>query len=199
MPKPSPLRKNLKKLVDETVQVEPTSLGHEESAIGFFDLVGSTRRKIDEGHRSGTVAALQHNAVCGRIGSEFAGTVIKSLGDGVLMTFSSSRNAILAALNITVGLNRFTDLQTKIGLTVGSIEHIEVLNLPDIAGAAVDRCARLQATAEAGEIVVDEPFFQSVQTHLSDFASIVIGEWEAEALKGIGSVRIRRLSLTMTA
>lgn len=195
MPKPSPLRKDLKKLVEETVQVDPKSLGHEESAIGFFDLVGSTQRKIEEGHRSGTVAALQHNAVCGRIGSEYAGTVIKSLGDGVLMTFSSSRDAILAALNITIGLSRFTDLQTRIGLTVGSIQRLKVLDLPDIAGAAVDRCARLQAKAEAGEIVVDEPFFQSVETHLNDFVGIIISKWEAEVLKGIGGVRMRRLSL----
>src|SRR6202035_1480110 len=148
MPKPSPLRNDLEKLVAESVLIEPTSLGHEETALGFFDLVGSTQRKVDEGHRDGTVAALQHNAVCGRIGGQFAGTVVKSLGDGVLMTFASSRDALLAALNITNGLSRFTDLQTKIGLTVGAIERLKVLELPDIAGTAVDRCARLQAKAE---------------------------------------------------
>jgi class 3 adenylate cyclase len=198
MPKPSPLLGNLEILVEETAQVEPTSLEHKEGAIGFFDLVGSTRRKIKEGHRSGTLAVLQHNAVCDRIGSEFSGNVIKNLGDGVLMTFSGSRSAILAALNITIGLSRFTDLQTKIGLTVGSIEHLEVLNLPDIAGAPVDRCARLQGEAKSGEIVVDQPFFESVETHLGDFAGIVVSKSETKALAGIGNVRIRRVSLATT-
>jgi class 3 adenylate cyclase len=170
-------------------------LGHEECAIAFFDLVGSTQRKIKEGHRSGTIAALQHNAVCGRVGGKFSGTVVKSLGDGSLMTFPSSRDAVLAALNVTSGLGDFTDLQTKTGLTVGSLERLQVLDLPDIAGAAVDRCARLQAIARAGEIVVDEPFFQSVATHLSDFAGIVVSKWEPATLKGIGDVRIRRIGL----
>jgi class 3 adenylate cyclase len=195
MPKPGPLRGDLDMLIDEAVEVLADTEGHVEMAIGFFDLVGSTQRKIDEGHRSGTLAALQHNAVCTRIADEYEGEVVKSLGDGVLISFSSSRNAALAALNITSGLSRFTDLQTKIGLTVGSIERITVRGLPDIAGAAVDRCARLQALAGASEIVIDEAFFHSVETHLNDFRGITVGNWQLQVLRGIGSVRIRRLGL----
>jgi class 3 adenylate cyclase len=195
MSKLSPLQADLEDLVSDAVLAEPKSMGYEETAVGFFDLVGSTQLKIDEGHRDGTVAALQHNAVCRRIGDNYSGAVVKSLGDGVLMTFSSSRNAILAALNITTGLARFTDLRTKIGLTVGSVERVEVLDLPDIAGTAVDRSARLQAIADPGEIVIDEVFFRSVETHLGDFAGIVTGPWEVKVLTGIGSARVRRLGL----
>ena len=199
MPKPTPLHDDLESIVAESVLALPESGGHVEKAIGFFDLVGSTQRKMDEGHRNGTIAALQHNALCAGVGSRFGGEVVKSLGDGVFMTFASSRDAMLAALNINAGFDRFTDLETKIGLTVGSIERLTVLDQPDFSGAAVDRCARLQAKAAPGEIVVDEPFFRSVETHLGDFDGIILGEWEIDAMKGVGEVRLRRLGIKAAA
>jgi len=83
--KPSPLVENLEGTVNEAVASFPEPTNYAEVAVAFFDLVGSTQRKIKEGHSSGTTAALQHNAIVGSIAAKFNGNVIKSLGDGLLV------------------------------------------------------------------------------------------------------------------
>ena len=192
----APLRSDLEGLVNEAIAFLPDRGDHAELAVGFFDLVGSTHLKLTAGHLIGTLAALQHNTVCEKVGAKFSGTVVKSLGDGVLMTFPSSREAALAALNIVRGLtDHAEDLHTKAGLTVGAVERATVLGRPDLLGAAVDRCARLQALAGADEIVVDKPFVDSVTSHLIDFQGVSLTGPDRETLKGIGPRNVWRLVL----
>jgi len=88
-----------------------------------------------------------------------------------------------------------TDLQTKIGLTVGAVAHLTVLGVPDVAGSAVDRCARLQGLAKPNEIVIDQPFAESAKTHLNDFDGIVLSKGTLNVLRGVGKVRVYRLRL----
>jgi adenylate cyclase len=193
---PNPIRTDLEDLVNDSIAFLPEGGDHVELAVGFFDLVGSTQRKLTKGHLFGTLAAMQHNTVCEKVGAKFKGDVVKSLGDGVLMSFPSSREAALAALNIVEGLTTHAeDLHTKVGLTVGSVERVTVQGRPDLLGAVVDRCARLQAIAQEDEIVVDRPFVDSVRSHLMDFQGVELAGPQKELLKGIGQRSVWRLEM----
>lgn len=191
--RPPALLSDLQQQVDTIVAIEPTYGPTIETAIGFFDLVGSTARKIEEGHFDGTLAALQHNALCMTLAKRFNGTVIKSLGDGVLMTFPSAIDAALAATNISTGMSMYTDLERKVGLTTGAVEKIAVLGNDDIMGTVVDRCARLQAVAKPGQIVVDQPFVSSVQSMLRSYTGVTLEGPIQKSLKGVGRTSTWRI------
>jgi hypothetical protein len=86
---------DLEARVSDVVAIEPELGPTIETAVGFFDLVGSTARKIEEGHYDGA------------------------------------------------------DLETRVGLTTGTVEKITVLGRDDIMGAVVDRCARLPGARQS--------------------------------------------------
>jgi class 3 adenylate cyclase len=184
------LLSDLEQQVNDAVAIEPELGPTVETAVGFFDLVGSTALKVNEGHFDGTLAALQHNAICTAVAAHFHGTVVKSLGDGILMTFPSTIDAALAAANIAAGMSAYTDLETKVGLTTGVIEQITVEWRDDIMGSVVDRCARLQALAKPGEIIVDQPFVSSVQTMLLSYSGISLQGPTQKSLRGVGQADV---------
>jgi class 3 adenylate cyclase len=189
------LLRDIDALVERAIAVEPKKGKTTEIALGFFDLAGSTALKIEEGHFAGVAAAQQHNRICEDIGSRFTGRVVKSLGDGLLMTFDSSIDAALTAVNAVYAMQHSTDLQTKVGLTTGTVEHITIHGQPDIMGSAVDRCARLQALADPSEIIVDEAFYSSAQSLVTSYRGLRLTGSQLGVLKGIGEVRYQRLEL----
>lgn len=196
MAKPSPLRIDLETITNDAVAI-PQIIGDEvELAVGFFDLVDSTLLKVTEGHAVGTLAALQHNAICDHVAAKFNGTVVKHLGDGVIVTFASSHMAAVAAINVRAAMETYTDLRTKITLTVGAVQRVKAQGRDDIVGTVVDRCARLQNVAKSGEIVVDEAFALSVGSFLNDYDGLtLIASKRLHMLRGIGPVRTSRLHL----
>lgn len=158
-------------------------------AIAFFDLVGSTSRKLQEGHIAGTEAAVRHNATCRAVSERFGGDVIKELGDGILLTFDDPVNAALAALNVRAALET-TGLETKIGLTAGSVELVEIGGLTDVLGSAVDRAARIQSLAAPGQILLDTAIVDAIRTQVADYAGLELRGPEHVPLAGVGSVEI---------
>jgi len=164
-----------------------------ELAIGFFDLAGSTARKLRLGHLEGLRAMSVHNETCGQIGRLFEGEVIKTLGDGVLMIFADPLEAVLASANIKFGLAKFAKLSTKIGLTAGLVETVKIGSRRDVLGLAVDRCSRLESLASAGQILIDGPLFDAVRSFLKDYAMIRISAPTIRALAGIGETEVREV------
>lgn len=83
------------------------------------------------------------------------GTLIKSLGDGTLSTFSSAGAAMRAAIAIQNHLAQQTDeprLCLRIGIHTGDV----VQSGDDFVGTVVNKAARVAAMAEPGMIRVSE-------------------------------------------
>ena len=81
------------------------------------------------------------------------GNMIKSLGDGWLIEFTSASNAVNCALewqNISKRRNKFI---LRVGIHLGDIEHDEGPP-PDIFGDTVNIAARLESIAESGEVAI---------------------------------------------
>lgn len=162
--------------------------------IGMFDLSGSTPLKLRIGHTSGTMAALLHNIVSRKIAEKSKGSVVKELGDGILIQFDDPVLACLAAINIKTVTQKIENCLTKAGLTLGVVEEIIIGGIKDILGATVDRCARLQALAVPGQILVDTALHDAVVSFLKDYPNICFSQPKSVMLKGIGEADIYELS-----
>lgn len=161
--------------------------------VSFFDLAGSTFRKLDLGHIEGVRAALQHNAACRVIGRRFGGRAIKDLGDGVLMVFPDSLKAVLAAINLKRGLEKYAGLSTKVGITSGLVEKVRIGSRDDVLGSTVDRCARLEALAQPGQIIIDRPLFEAVRSFLKDYENVGVSDPMTQILPGVGETEVREV------
>jgi class 3 adenylate cyclase len=187
------------RVIIREIRAPPIMRGkRKDLTVGFFDLAGSTARKLERGHLEGLRAMSTHNTACTKIGALFGGRSIKLLGDGVLMIFDDPLRAVLASVNVRYGLAKFANLSTKVGLTTGLVEIIKVGSQTDIIGSAVDRCARLESIASAGQIVIDRPLFDAVRSYLKDYRGLRVGEPVMQTLSGIGDAEVREVLIGST-
>jgi adenylate cyclase len=82
-----------------------------------------------------------------------SGTMIKSLGDGWLIEFSSASNAVNCALEWQETSKRQGQLALRVGIHLGDVEHEEGPP-PDVYGDTVNIAARLESIAEQGDVAI---------------------------------------------
>jgi class 3 adenylate cyclase len=185
---------DLETLVETVRPHPPEKTDKVTRTVVFFDLVGSTARKLAEGHAKGVAATTTHNGLCRAVSERFGGVVLKELGDGVLATFEDPLKAILAAENVRSGLALHTELSTKIGLTTGLVDLVEIDGRQDALGAVVDRAARIQAAASPNQIMIDTALSDSVGDYLGDIEGIRLGTPRLVPLRGIGDLELRPIA-----
>lgn len=131
--------------------------------VMFADLVGSTAAKEKYGHSGAMKRTHFHNRSAEEAVIDCSGTVVKNLGDGILAVFSSSFDAVAAAIFFRSNLEtaklqgiEFQDPpETRITLTTGALEEMETASGYDIAGHVVDKAARLQKYTLPGQILAE--------------------------------------------
>lgn len=148
----------------------PLSLQRQLAAIVFTDVVGySAHMQRDE---QGTIRLIRTDfermrALAGSMG----GTVLNSMGDGLMLSFPSAVNAVDCALRLQAEFERRSStakpgdpvLQHRIGIHVG-----DVLRLDDgsLSGDGVNIAARLEPKALPGGICVSQTVFDTVKGKL---------------------------------
>lgn len=180
---------DIEDLLSEAEPDEPQETGRATCSIAFFDLTGSTARKLAEGHKAGVMAAVKHNNFCRLVVERFDGEVLKELGDGVLAMFPDPLQAVLAAETVRSGLMG-TELSTKIGMTFGLVDVVEVEGRKDVLGAIVDRAARIQSAALPDQILVDSTQVDAISDYLADHSHIRLGSEVIVPLRGVGDVKL---------
>ncbi len=163
-------------------------------AVAMFDLSGSTPLKLAIGHTLGTRTALEQNFVCRKIAEKYKGSVVKELGDGILIIFDDALNACEAALDIETATREISNCSTKAGITFGYVEEVEINNSLDVLGTTVDRSARIQSAALPGQILVDKALYEPIASFLKDKQDIILSQPKSVDLKGIGQTEIYELS-----
>jgi len=122
--------------------------------ILFTDIEGSTR--LWEQHPDEMAAALARHETLLRFAIESAGGyVFKTVGDAFCATFAAARDAVGAAGSAQRSLHVETwpekaALKVRMALHTGECEERD----GDYFGPAVNRVARLEATAHGGQVVV---------------------------------------------
>jgi adenylate cyclase len=149
------------------------------SAILAADVVGYSRLMGED--EAGTLAALRaHRAeIFDPAIAERGGRLVKLMGDGALVEFSSVVDAVEAALVIQKRVAEDGGpIRLRIGVNLGDV----IIDGDDIYGDGVNVAARLEALAEPGGIciasIVHESIGNRVETEFAD-----AGEHEVKGVK----------------
>src|SRR5271167_4997785 len=116
--------------------------------------------------------------------AEYAGRIVKTTGDGLLLEFPSVVDAVRCAVDVQRGMaERNTGvppeqrIEFRIGINVGDI----IIDGDDIFGDGVNVAARLQTLAEPGGICVS----RVVRDQVLDKLSFAFEDLGAQAVKNI--------------
>lgn len=133
------------------------------AAILAADVVGYARMLGED--EAATVAALKalRDEVFGPVFADHKGVVVKSMGDGWLVEFSSAVEAVNAAMQVQDRLKSHPGIALRMGMHIGDITRSE----DDLYGDGINIAARLEALAPPGGILISDAVYSSLDGTLS--------------------------------
>ncbi|MGX9351796.1 adenylate/guanylate cyclase domain-containing protein [Shimia sp. W99] len=150
------------------------------ATIMFTDIADSTAIAQTIGDARWTAAVNAHVDQVSRIISDHGGTLIKTLGDGTMASFSSSRAGLLAATGLQQAMQASTSepkLQIRIGLHTGDLVERD----GDMFGTVVNKAARIAALAAPGSILLSD----ATRIMVGGASEFSFGPSTSVALKGL--------------
>ena len=135
-------------------------LGIASLAVLFTDLKGSTDlyRRVGDGRAFAFVQG--HFRLLVETAAEHRGGVVKTMGDAIMATFASGRDALEAAVTMQRRWEEFrrkrpegAGIELKVGVHQGPSIAINNAGRLDYFGTTVNLAARVQGKAEGGELV----------------------------------------------
>lgn len=174
-------------------------IGVKDITFLFTDLKGSTEMYDRVGDAKAYYLVRQHFDTLNNAITNNSGAIVKTIGDAVMATFMTPKEAVQAAIDMIQGLNEFNttiseDLFLKIGIHRGHSIVVTLNDRLDYFGQTVNIAARVQGLAGANEIYLthDVHTYPGVDALLG--ACEVVGE-EAN-LKGVsGKVPVCKVTL----
>jgi class 3 adenylate cyclase len=180
---------------------EEIAPGQAGKAVLFADLTGSTKLFESHGNTIATQVVTRCTQMLGKHFAQAGGHVVKFLGDGLLVLFDQSDDAVEAASHTRdvlyeCNMEHIDDTSTPLGLKVG-IEFGSVFEQRgDCYGDAVNVAARLGDRAESNEILLGE----SLYTRLPESKRMLCTGIDRIAIKGkAGLFRVWRFDWRRTA
>jgi TolB-like protein/class 3 adenylate cyclase/Tfp pilus assembly protein PilF len=164
------------------------------AAILAADVVGYSRlMEVDE---AGTLAALKQRRkkVLEPLVSQHQGRIVKVMGDGVLVEFTSAVNAVECAIKLQQGIGdanagspEARRIVLRIGINIGDV----VVEGGDIYGDGVNIAARLEEMAEPGGIFISRKVHEEVERKLA----LICDDLGEQSFKNISTpVRVYRVA-----
>lgn len=155
---------------DERVDGMPTSV-----AIVFTDLEGFTTFTA----RNGDEAALEllgvHHRAVGPVVRSRGGRIVKRLGDGLMLSFSSPEAAVLASLELVE--NEPGPLRLRAGVHQGDA----VVTGDDLIGHDVNVAARVASAARGGQVLATV----AVRDGVDELAGVRFGRVRRKSFRGL--------------
>jgi pimeloyl-ACP methyl ester carboxylesterase len=139
----------------------------------FTDVVGSTQRAASAGDERWRAVLTRLGEITTDLAERFGGTVVKSTGDGHLITFDGPTQAIRCAEALRDDAEKL-GIEIREGIHTGECELLDA----DIGGIAVHIAARILGQAGAGEILVS-----------STVRDLVVGSGTGFEDRGIAELR----------
>lgn len=155
------------------------------AAIMVSDMAGFSR--LIEADEEGTLARQkQHRKeLLDPAIARYRGRIIKSTGDGLLVSFASAQDAVRCAMDIQAeivprekGIEPDRRIQYRIGINLGDV----VFDEDDVFGDGVNVAARLEGLAEPGGVCI------------SDVVHQVVADRMSEPFRDLGAQRVKNLS-----
>lgn len=156
--------------------------------IMFTDLKNSTAFYYEAGETKAFHIVREHYSFLSKWIYKNHGTIVKTIGDSVMAAFNEPMNAVKASLDIQKHIEEFnqtnkTNIELKIGLHKGNCIAVNLNQIMDYFGTAVNMAARLHALSKGRDIILSESLIQdsSVNKLLSQVEMIK----DSELVKGI--------------
>ncbi|NQT62832.1 MAG: tetratricopeptide repeat protein [Candidatus Marinimicrobia bacterium] len=152
------------------------------AAIVFTDIAGFTAISADDDEKA-LELILKQRELLQPIVERFNGKWLKEMGDGLLLSFSSSKKAVRCALKIQQITRDVEDLNLRIGIHQGDILKRD----GDIFGDDVNIAARIEPFAAIGGIAISN----KVNSDISGSPEITTKLISKSRLKGVSqNIRI---------
>jgi class 3 adenylate cyclase len=124
------------------------------ATVVFTDLVGSTALRSRLGEDAADDLRRRHDDVLSAVTARLAGTVVKSMGDGLMATFGSAADGLEAAVGFQQAVAQLAEeidpaIALRVGVSVGDVAWED----GDCFGLPVVEAARLEASAASGQIL----------------------------------------------
>jgi class 3 adenylate cyclase len=177
----------ISKLGLSTVQILSTTAGAagddegegvpDTLTIVFTDLEGFTSYTAQEGDETASRVVTEHQKVVGPIVRSRGGRILKHLGDGLLVTFTSPEAAVLAGLELVE--SQHDPLPMRVGMHTG---EVLVRRDHDVVGHVVNLAARVAEAARGSEVLVTVDVRQAV----GKLPGVVFTRARRREFKGVG-------------
>lgn len=173
------------------------------TVIWFSDLTGSTAMYARNGDPNAYQLVREHFDLVFRAIQETQGSVVKTMGDGVMAVFLSGEQALRAALDAHQALDQFNhdralegdrQMALKIGIHIGPTIAVTLNERLDYFGTTVNIAARVSDLARGTETVLTEAVLAEPGV------DAILAEYEVEPfraqIRGLGqemdNYRLRR-------
>ena len=145
-------------------------------AIVFTDIIGYTNLSARDEEKAYKLVKKQRE-ILKPIVEQFEGEWLKEEGDGLLLSFPSSKQAVNCSIQIQAAVKDVDDLNLRIGIHQGDI----IIEDKDVFGDDVNIASRIEPFAAAGGIAVS----QKIQQDLSSNPEFKFKFIETPKLKGV--------------
>jgi adenylate cyclase len=148
------------------------STSRQLAAIVFTDIVGYTALMGTDEEKAFDLIKRNREIHLKAI-EPHNGRLVKELGDGMLLSFSSVSDAMLAAMHIQDACAKTTDIHLRIGIHYGEIMFEE----NDVFGDAVNIASRIQTLGVPGSILFSKSIANEIKNK-SGFHITSLGSFE---------------------
>lgn len=143
-------------------------LGVSHIAILFSDLTGSTALYERVGDARAFAVVQEHFKLLEEVITAHGGAMVKTMGDAVMASFPTAREAVAAALTMIEAHNAKlggVGMGLKVGVHAGPCLAVRANDRLDYFGTTVNLAARLQAQARADELVLAQQLAEQPSIH----------------------------------
>ncbi len=152
-----------------TVSVDTPHHTRRLAAIVFTDIVGFSKLTEGDEVKALKLLAMQKQIVQ-PIVQESGGQWLKEMGDGLLLSFPSSYDAVRCTIGIQKAVREIENLVLRIGVHQGDVVQTE----NDILGSGVNIASRVETVAPPGGIAVSDKVQRDIAHH-ADLSTQSIG------------------------
>src|ERR687895_669741 len=148
----------------------------------FTDIEGSTDLGRVVGDHGARAIVRAHERIVREQVEEHGGRVVKSLGDGLMVAFSSARMAVSCAIAIQRALDkaRRSGADGAVPVRIGVHCGEAILEGDDVHGSVVNAAARITSQAKAQQVLVSD----IVKALVGGMPGLRLGDVQTARLKG---------------
>ena len=152
-------------IVEDPNSLTQTGLEPGTVTIVFSDIESSTERAAGMGDRAWMQLLATHNRLVEHQVRRHGGDVVKSQGDGFMLTFTSARAAVrcMSAVQRDLATHNETNPADQIHVRIGIHTGEAIFDEGDLYGLHVNMAARVAGEALGGEILVSSLVRQIIE------------------------------------